>query len=596
MMSVLRKRMTIIFIIVIIFFVLYIFLGWGMNIMGNGGNANIREDIVAEVAGVKVSTDYYRNSVIEARNNYMRGNNLTNVNEETQDMIEQQTFDKIVNDIIFGQIEKKYGYFTTKDEVLEIMKSVPPEYIRNDERFWENGKFNMDMYRQVMADPNNQALVQEYYTQLSEQIPRVKLQYDVMSGVKVSQDELLRTLKLSESKFNVEYVVVPNMTDQEMLAVNDEEALKYYEENKAEFYTDESAEITYIKMKKEASTQDILLAKENIDGLRNDVVSGNIDFATCARMYSEDYGSAQKDGELGYIKRGQTVPEFDSTAFSMKKGEISMPVKTVFGWHILKCEDKSKDSVKISHILIRTKASYETVEGFITRMDGIRKAAEEKGLEEAAAEAGLAMSTTSPFKPSSGYIFELGGPAQKVCAFVMNSKEGALSQVINEGDYLIIAKIENKSDAGIKPFEDIKGLVKNRLMMKKKKLLSTGVLASAVEDIRNKNTSLKNYANSNGYKYAKTGLITANDKIDVAYQSRLVGAVMAAEDNKVFFLTGESEGYIFKVIGREDVDMKNVNNLVDKYHQMLINEKQRMILSDWSSFVMDKYKVKDLRY
>lgn len=595
MMSVLRRRMTIIFIIVIIFFVLYIFLGWGMNIMGNG-NQNVREDVVGEVAGVKISTDYYRNQVIEMRNNYMKGNNVTTVSDDAQEMIEEQAFDKIVNDIVFSQIEKKYGYFTTNDEVIEVLKSVPPDYIRNDERFWENGKFNMNLYTQVISDPNNKMLVQEYYNQLSEQIPRVKLQYDVMSGIKVSKDELMRRIKLAESKFNAEIVVVPNTVEENALTVTDEEAQKYYDENKAEFYNDESAEITIVRMKKEPSTQDILLAKENIDGLRNDIISGNMDFETCAKMYSEDPGSAQNNGELGFIKKGQTVAEFDSAAFSLKKGELSPPVKTTFGWHIIRCEDKTKDSVKVSHILIRTKASYETVEGFVNRMENFRKMAAEKGLEESAQAEGFEVINTRPFKPSSGYIFELGGPAQRVCAFVMNSKKGALSNVIEEGDYLILARIDAKTDAGIKPFDEIKGIVKNKLMLKKKKLLSTGVLASAVDNIKSENMSLKRYADANGYTYKKTGLVSADENLGVAYPSRLVGAVMAAENNKVYFVTGENEGYIFKVTERQDVDAANINNIVDKYHQMLINEKQRTILADWGTYIMEKYKVKDLRY
>lgn len=595
MMSVLRRRMTIIFIIVIIFFVLYIFLGWGMNIMGNG-NQNVREDVVGEVAGVKISTDYYRNQVIEMRNNYMKGNNVTTVSDDAQEMIEEQAFDKIVNDIVFSQIEKKYGYFTTNDEVIEVLKSVPPDYIRNDERFWENGKFNMNLYTQVISDPNNKMLVQEYYNQLSEQIPRVKLQYDVMSGIKVSKDELMRRIKLAESKFNAEIVVVPNTVEENALTVTDEEAQKYYDENKAEFYNDESAEITIVRMKKEPSTQDILLAKENIDGLRNDIISGNMDFETCAKMYSEDPGSAQNNGELGFIKKGQTVAEFDSAAFSLKKGELSPPVKTTFGWHIIRCEDKTKDSVKVSHILIRTKASYETVEGFVNRMENFRKMAVENGLEESAQAEGFEVISTRPFKPSSGYIFELGGPAQRVCAFVMNSKKGALSNVIEEGDYLILARIDAKADAGIKPFNDIKGIVKNKLMLKKKKLLSTGVLASAVDNIKSQNMSLKRYADANGYTYKKTGLVSADDNLGITYASRLVGAVMAAENNKVYFVTGENEGYIFKVTERQDVDAANINNIVDKYHQMLINEKQRTILADWGTYIMEKYKVKDLRY
>jgi tetratricopeptide (TPR) repeat protein len=73
-------------------------------------------------------------------------------------------------------------------------------------------------------------------------------------------------------------------------------------------------------------------------------VKGGADFATLAKQYSEDTGSKDKGGDLGFFKRGSMVPEFEKAAFALKAGEVSEPVKTVYGYHIIKVEERKEAS------------------------------------------------------------------------------------------------------------------------------------------------------------------------------------------------------------------------------------------------------------
>jgi len=91
--------------------------------------------------------------------------------------------------------------------------------------------------------------------------------------------------------------------------------------------------------------------------------AGGEDFAALAKEFSADPGSAEKGGELGWFKPGQMVKEFETAAFALEPGTISAPVKTQFGWHVIKTEEVKKDKkgvvteAKASHILISAPAA-----------------------------------------------------------------------------------------------------------------------------------------------------------------------------------------------------------------------------------------------
>ncbi len=112
------------------------------------------------------------------------------------------------------------------------------------------------------------------------------------------------------------------------------------------YVTDSEVENTYNQLvkswvgKSEMQASHILVAtKELADELEAKLVAG-ADFASLAKEYSMDSGSKEKGGSLGRFVQGQFVPEFETQIAKMKKGEISEPIKTQFGWHIIRLEDK----------------------------------------------------------------------------------------------------------------------------------------------------------------------------------------------------------------------------------------------------------------
>lgn len=116
--------------------------------------------------------------------------------------------------------------------------------------------------------------------------------------------------------------------------VSENEIEDYYNDNKEMFKQGEQVKAKHILV------DDKEKAEEIIEELNN-----GLDFEEAAKKYSK-CPSKEKGGDLGYFTKGRMVPEFEEAAFDMKEGEISNPIKTQFGYHIIKVEDKKEESQK----------------------------------------------------------------------------------------------------------------------------------------------------------------------------------------------------------------------------------------------------------
>ena len=126
-----------------------------------------------------------------------------------------------------------------------------------------------------------------------------------------------------------------------------------------------------LKGQKEVKASHILVDTEETAKEIKKKLSKGSNFATLAKEFSKDEGSKVNGGELGYVMKGQLVPEFESKAFAMKKDEISDPVKTQFGWHIIKVLDSRTAKVPTKEEAengIRNKLSREAIEKYFATL------------------------------------------------------------------------------------------------------------------------------------------------------------------------------------------------------------------------------------
>ena len=137
--------------------------------------------------------------------------------------------------------------------------------------------------------------------------------------------------------------------EQEILGgvtVSDEEVEKFYKGNQSAFESPEQLRVRHIliSVKPGASDEEKNAARKKTTDILERVKKGE-DFAKLAEEHSEDPGSRQKGGDLGYIARNTTMPELEQAAFALEVGQVSGPVETAFGFHLIKVEEKKKASV-----------------------------------------------------------------------------------------------------------------------------------------------------------------------------------------------------------------------------------------------------------
>ena len=130
----------------------------------------------------------------------------------------------------------------------------------------------------------------------------------------------------------------------------------------------------------EIVTVDPKIDQEEVDALKDRLreytetsTSGGMQFSTIARLYSEDVESAKRGGELGFMGRGQLVPEFAAVAFAMNEpGQISRIVESEYGYHIIQLIEKRGDRLNCRHILLKPVVAQKNIDDMVLRLDSIR--------------------------------------------------------------------------------------------------------------------------------------------------------------------------------------------------------------------------------
>ena len=248
----------------------------------------------------------------------------------------------------------------------------------------------------------------------------------------------------------------------------------YYEENKEEFKKEPARKLKYVAVNLKPSEADIELVKTRVDSIYNLAIS-NGDFAELAKKYSEG-PSAPQGGDLGYFAKGKMVPAFENVAFQLNTGDISKPVHSRFGWHIIKLYDKrTKDGVeeiRASHILLKEEASEATKDNLEILANDLYTKAKDLGLDKAAEELAYEITETKEIYESTKYIGGIGRNEELV-KFAFDNKIGKLAEPVlkDDGNYLL-CEVSFIIGEHYQVFEDAQKQIESIVKKEKQKKIS----------------------------------------------------------------------------------------------------------------------------
>ena len=248
---------------------------------GGGGGGSVAKEDAAVVGGDHITRATLDRRLSQAKCGYdLQKRVFPKAGSQEYQAIQQQILGNLVQRAELAQKAPSLGVSVTDAQVEKQLKQIKKQYFGGSEQ-----RYKAELKRQCVTD--------------------AEVRNDVRANV------------LSDSIYKK---VTTGAT------VSDAEAKSYYDSHQSVYTQPESRVVRHILVK----------SKPLADKLYSELKNG-ADFATLAKKYSQDPGSKAQGGQLT-ISRGQTVPEFDKVAFSLKTGETSKPVKTQFGWHIIRAE------------------------------------------------------------------------------------------------------------------------------------------------------------------------------------------------------------------------------------------------------------------
>lgn len=404
---------------------------------------------------------------------------------------------------------------------------------------------------------------------------KVKFQYAILDLAEISKQikptdaELKAFYEANKSRYlnsipekrQVRYFVLNDKDAENKVTVDPAEVARYYNQHQDEYRLPERARVRHILIKTPAPGPDGKVDQKAVDAARakaEDIlkqIKAGTDFAELAKKSSQDPGSADKGGELGWIVKGQTVPEFEKTAFSQNPGQTSGIVQTSYGFHIIQTEEKSAAGLKplsevrasIENVLKGQKAS-ELVTQNGTQAQEI---AQKQGLDKAAAKLGVPVVQSNPISRTD--TLPGVGTAPEVMSLIFASDEKSGAQIARSQQGYVVFQVTKITPASTPALEEIKDKVAtdfqnqrgNDLLQKKVKELADR--AHALHD-------LAKAAKEEGATVKTSELVSRSSQVpDIGSMSGPAGAAFNLKPGEISGpLNLGSKGLVLAVTDRQE--------------------------------------------
>lgn len=490
--------------------IILVFVFWGV------GNFNDRDysNVVAVVNGEPIVATEFERAYQSAEEYVLRNNPGMTREQLAKEHFGRQVLRDLIQETLLQQEAARAGITVTPYDMRVAVDKI--DAFKNAE-----GKFDPEIYKKALAA--NRLNPAEYERSLSKDLLQDKIFQILTSSAWVDASEALELFNFLREKRIVDYIFYKSSDYIDKVVVTEEEEKDWYDNNKNDFAIPAKVDVSYIEVKPEnlvdktsiekkaiedwygshkqdfetkeqikaahilvtlppgAGEKETNEAKLKIDEARKEIENG-APFATVADKYNQA-GAAGPGGSLGWLSRGETVPEFETAAFTLKPGELSEVIRTPFGLHLVLVEDKKAAGVRpleeVREEIVRTLAFeagseklHETLDSLIE--DNILN----KPLAESAARYGLKVEQ-SGLVDQSTLADKLGIKPESAASIMELRADTPLDTAVEAGDNYIILRVNKNMPSAIKSFEEVKSAIVKEI--KEQKALEQAMAHAAEE-------------------------------------------------------------------------------------------------------------------
>lgn len=599
MMRELREKTKWIMLVVALAFVGLMVFEWGMDISGRSAGAET--GALGEVDGRPIPYQAYMEVYQGLYERFQQQSGGQSLPREQIRQIEDMAFEQVVGQLLLQREMERRGIRVSNQEIAQAARFMPHPDLMQNELFLTDGQFDLGKYQQFLASPqaNDELLLQleRYYR---EMLPQAKLMRQVTSGLYVSDAELWRIYRDRNETATADYValdlsrLIPGDVE-----VSEREIRDYYNRNRDEFRRPATAQFAVAVLSKAPGAADTLAARERALALRAEI-QGGADFAEVAQRESADPGSRERGGDLGTFGRGQMVPDFDQAVFSLPVGQVSEPVQTPFGFHLIEVQSREGDQAQARHILVSLERNEESEDRLFARADSLELVAERGGVERAARILEgryietLAVSAEDPFVQGIGSVAEAIEWAEDEVR--EGTAAGAVSPLFETPEAFYVVRMDGLTPAGETPLAEATPQIRRQIMLQKKREQAREIGRQMVTEVRGGRT-LEQVAGERGLQVQTAAAFTRTGPNPAFGQANAAsGAAFGTPIGRVSDVVETTAGlFLIRPTERTPADREAWEAQRDQQRAMETMRAQQQLLSRWMQDLRDRATIEDWR-
>ena len=597
-MRTMRENTKWIMLILTVAFVGWLVFDWVQSGTGQGTATN---PTVAVVNGEQIRYTEW-NRFLQNRLDQARQQVEGSLSDEERHQAEERAWEQLIDQTLIQQELESLGLEATEAEIKQAFRTSPPPSLRNRPEFQTDGQFDMQKYRQFFAsgnvDPRLLTQIEQYYRQT---IPRVKLQQLVAEEVTLTEADLWEAYWNRNATARVRFAAPApaQVVDGASVEITDQQVRDYYREHQDEFSRPATAVVDVVSLDARPSAEDSGRARARIDSLRGLVRRGETAFPELVDSIARETPGDLRAAELGPVGREELVAPLRDAVFSSPVGELTGPVATPSGLHLLQVSERSGGEASFSHVLVPIRLSVESEDRVFARMDTLEGIALESSLEAAADSTGIPIRDDAEVEKGSQFVPGAGALGVAVSwAFADDTPVGGLSQFFENASGYHILELEERRPAGTRPLEEVEGEIRDRLRRSALEERARAELEQVVRRIQEGAATLESVVSERGWELRTTGTFQPGATVPgLGTGTPAVGAAFGLEPGEVAGPFGAAGGSlaVLELLEKEVPDRAAFQQEKESLRRQLRQQRRQSHIQQWIQALREEATIRDLR-